>query len=257
MLLDPKKGKYSDDENETIIQLINQGLQNGVRERDIIKEIANTLNRGYAGIMSHVRKLRTEFPDRFKSVDPLADNSTRLNSWTDKEEKIVIEIVNGYLGEGKSLSNAIVYLEEQLTRTQGAIYQRIYTLRRKQPEQFEHLPAERPRKKRELPDWQTNRPVIRNLDRTVGNSDLFTGDLPSIWNSPSITETSQTEETMILQAFESRYGKPTGEAKKRLIQLMRKYGCTRVSIALLTLTDDKTFPGAIADFLANRLRRQP
>ncbi len=247
MLLDPKKGKYSDDENETIIKLVNIGLQNGQREREIIKGIANTLNRGYAGIMSHVRKLRAEFPDRFTNVQSTEKgSSTRLNSWNEKEEEIVIEVVNQYLGEGKPLSAAIVALEEKLSRTQGAIYQRIYTLRRKQADKFQYLPEERPRKKRKLPEWQTNRPVIRNLDDNSTNS---------IWNGSNNSETSQPEEVMIFQAFEARYGRLVGEAKEHLVQLIRQYGSTRVSIELLTLNDDKAFPSVITDFLAHRLQR--
>jgi hypothetical protein len=253
MLLDPKKGKYSNEENEKIIQLVNEGLKNGERERDTIKLIANTLNRGYAGIMSHVRKLRTEQPDRFETVDQhYKDNAARLNSWTESEEEIVIDTVNTHLNEGKSLSTAISSLEEKLSRTQGAIYQRIYTLRRKQPERFEHLPAERPRKKRKLPEWQTNRPVIRNLDRT---EIIPEPSLSPIWTNSNHDSPSPNEETMIYQAFETRYGKLTREAKEKLAQLMRQYGCTRVSISLLTLNDNKAFSSIIANFLEECLNR--
>jgi hypothetical protein len=260
MLLDPKKGKYSIEENEKIIELVNEGIKNGERERDTIKVIADTLNRGYAGIMSHVRKLKAEQPSRFEVIDQLyKDNAARLNSWTEAEEDIVIDTVNKHLSEGKSLSTAISSLEEKLSRTQGAIYQRIYTLRRKQPDRFAHLPAERPRKKRKLPEWQTNRPVIRNLDRTETTNEQF--QIPSlspIWNTntnPNQESPSQTEEAMIYQAFESRYGRLTGEAKEKLNHLMRQFGGTRVSISLLTLSDDKAFPSIIADFLAMKMQR--
>lgn len=258
MLLDPKKGKYSIEENEKIIELVNEGLKKGERERDTIKEIANILNRGYAGIMSHVRKLKAEQPSRFEVMDQLyKDNAARLNSWTEAEEDIVIDTVNNHLSEGKSLSTAISSLEEKLSRTQGAIYQRIYTLRRKQPDRFAHLPAERPRKKRKLPEWQTNRPVIRNLDRTETTNDSFqTPTLSPIWNTNTNQEApSQTEEAIIYQVFESRYGRLTGEAKEKLNLLMRQYGGTRVSISLLTLSEDKAFPSIIADFLAMKMQK--
>ncbi|WP_028778082.1 hypothetical protein [Shimazuella kribbensis] len=258
MLLDPKKGKYSIEENEKIIELVNEGMKNGERERDTIKVIANTLNRGYAGIMSHVRKLKTEQPARFETIDQLyKDNAARLNSWTETEEDVVIDTVNKHLENGKSLSTAISSLEEKLSRTQGAIYQRIYTLRRKQPDRFAHLPAERPRKKRKLPEWQTNRPIIRNLDRTEPNPETYQPtNLSPIWNTPTNLESpSQTEESMIYQAFESRYGKLTLESKEKLNQLMRQYGGTRVSISLLTLSEDKAFSSIIADFLAQKMQR--
>lgn len=258
MLLDPKKGKYSIEENEKIIELVNEGLIKGERERDTIKEIANTLNRGYAGIMSHVRKLKAEQPSRFEVIDQMyKDNAARLNSWTETEEDIVIDTVNKHLSEGKSLSTAISALEEKLSRTQGAIYQRIYTLRRKQPDRFAHLPAERPRKKRKLPEWQTNRPVIRNLDRTETTHDTYQmPTLSPIWNTNTNQESpSQTEEAIIYQVFESRYGRLTGEAKEKLNLLMRQYGGTRVSISLLTLSEDKAFPSIIADFLAMKMQK--
>jgi hypothetical protein len=259
MLLDPKKGKYSIEENEKIIELVNEGLKKGERERDTIKEIANTLNRGYAGIMSHVRKLKAEQPERFEVVDQMyKDNAARLNSWTEAEEDIVIDTVNSHLSEGRSLSAAISSLEEKLSRTQGAIYQRIYTLRRKQPDRFAHLPAERPRKKRKLPEWQTNRPVIRNLDRTDTISDSY--QMPSlspIWNTTNTNQEapSQNEEAIIYRVFESRYGRLTSEAKEKLNLLVRQYGGTRVSVSLLTLSEDKAFPSIIADFLAMKMQK--
>lgn len=269
-MYDPKKGKYTEDENNHIIHSINNGIANGKREREILREIANDLNRGYAGIMSHVRKLRQEYPERFISSDNYnTDQASRLNSWEPNEEEIVIDTVNRFLEEGKSLSAAIVELETLLSRTQGAIYQRIYTLRRKNPDRFKFLPQQRPRRRRKISEWQMTRPIIRNLedsypfsfDDRMGESHSLSTSQPGMgmsssapWNS-SMHEAPTSEESMIIQAFEERYGRPNQEAKGQLIYLMRQFGCTRVSIALLTLADDKEFPNVIANFLSHRLQQ--
>jgi hypothetical protein len=279
---DTKKGKYTKEENERIISAINQGLSEGKKERDILKELSISLNRGYAGIMSHVRKLRSEFPDRFHSSDDSVDGSSRLNSWEESEEELVIKTVNHFLGEGKSLSAAIADLEKKLTRTQGAIYQRIYTLRRKYPERFDHLPAQRPRRRRKFQDWQTNRPVIRSLDEYAMQNHFSQKDevsstsekplhqasdqllkmnkevLPTqpVWiQEQNIPNQSTThEEEMLTKAFEDRFGRLNPDMKHKLVQLMRTYGCTRVSIALFTLNEDKAFPTIIVNFLEQRLQ---
>lgn len=258
---DTKKGKYTDEENDQIITAINQGLKNGLKEREILKELSIELNRGYTGIMSHVRKLRSEYPDRFDDSDNYKKGNQRLNSWEKEEEDIVIETVNSFLEKGKSLSSAISELERRLSRTQGAIYQRIYTLRRKHPERFNHLPAQRPRKRKQITDWQTQRPTIRPINEYSASSDIK--PLATHQNSLSQDQTTSIdfsdeeplsdEEKMVYQAFEDRYGRPHQNLKKKLIQLMRTYGCTRVSIALLTITDDKEFPNFIIHFLEKRL----
>lgn len=271
-MYDPKKGKYTEEENNHIIDSINKGLSMGKRERDLLKEIAMDLNRGYAGIMSHVRKLRAENPERFISSDNLNDDQAfRLNSWEENEEKIVIDTVNSFLDEGKSLSAAIAELESKLSRTQGAIYQRIYTLRRKNPEKFSFIPQQRPRRRKKLQEWQMNRPVIRNLEDSYTyntfNDNSFTepslaqhsvmkvnGHTHSSWNP--VVEPVNSEESLILKTFEERYGRPNVEARDQLVLLMRQYGCTRVSIALLTLADDKNFPNVVTDFLSKRLQHQ-
>ncbi|RAL25695.1 hypothetical protein [Thermoflavimicrobium daqui] len=272
--IDPKKGKYTEEENEQIITSINKGLQEGRREREILKELSEQLNRGYAGIMSHVRKLRSEYPDRFVSLDD-SGNTNRLNSWEPHEEDLVIETVNLYSDSGKSLSAAIAELEKKLNRTQGAIYQRIYTLRRKYPQRFTHLPPQRPRRRRKLPDWQINLPVIHNLEDTPQSyttptpedlsiavqSQLATASnhiqtsSSSFPNWPVVNDAPATsEEEIVFRAFEERYCKPDIETKQKLAQLMRQYGSTRVSVALLTLADDKKFSKLIVDFLIHRLQ---
>ncbi|SFI99202.1 hypothetical protein [Thermoflavimicrobium dichotomicum] len=271
VMIDPKKGKYTEEENEQIIEAINKGLQEGKREREILKELSEKLNRGYAGIMSHVRKLRSEYPDRFVSLDD-SSSTHRLNSWEPHEEELVIDTVNAYTEEGKSLSAAIAELEKKLNRTQGAIYQRIYTLRRKHPEKFKYLPPQRPRRRRKLPDWQINLPVIHNLEETshypnssseelstavqnqlaTATNHIQTPPAPYPTWSPSSPTTN--EEEIVFKAFEERYCKPNQETKQKLMQLMRQYGCTRVSVALLTLADDKEFSTLIVDFLAKRLQ---
>jgi hypothetical protein len=267
-MFDTKKGKYTDEENETIIAAINQGLAQGRRERDILKELANTLNRGYAGIMSHVRKLRAEFPERFPSYQNGHSPNGRLNSWSKEEEETVIETVNRYLNEGKSLSSAIATLEKQLSRSQGAIYQRIYTLRRKYPDRFSHLPEQRPRRRRRLLDWQIQRPEIRSLDGTFSQKqgdDVRQELAASHEQERPVKDQDQelsfpryelsSEEQMILKAFEKRFGKPSISAREKLLHLMRKFGCTRVSIALFTITEDKAFPTVVVDFLEQNLEK--
>ncbi|MDN4595276.1 hypothetical protein [Polycladomyces subterraneus] len=266
-MFDTKKGKYTDEENETIIEAINQGLAQGRRERDILKELADTLNRGYAGIMSHVRKLRAEFPERFPSNYQNGHSPNgRMNSWSEEEEETVIQTVNRYLNEGKSLSSAIAALEKQLSRTQGAIYQRIYTLRRKYPDRFNRLPEQRPRRRRRLQDWQIQRPEIRSLDGTFSQQQIENirheiaasheqespvKDQTKEFSSPRYEPSS--EEQMILKAFEKRFGKPNATTRDKLVHLMRKFGCTRVSIALFTITEDKAFPTVVVDFLEQNL----
>lgn len=271
-MIETKKGKYTDEENELIIEAINKGLQEGKREREILKELSEQLKRGYAGIMSHVRKLRAEYPDRFHfSEEAAGEGSNRLNSWEEEEEETVIQTVNQFLEEGKSLSAAIAELEKKLSRTQGAIYQRIYTLRRKYPEKFTHLPAQRPRRRRKFQDWQMYRPAIRNLDdayysnpeelsstaekQLATASDHFhTIHNQSYGSWPRGNEHTTPEEEMLIKAFEERYGRPNPDTREKLIQLMRTYGCTRVSIALFTLSEDKAFPTVIAEFLEQRLQ---
>jgi hypothetical protein len=261
-MFDTKKGKYTDEENETIIAAINQGLAQGRRERDILKELADTLNRGYAGIMSHVRKLRAEFPERFLSDNRNGHSPNgRMNSWSEEEEETVIQTVNRYLKEGKSLSSAISTLEKQLSRTQGAIYQRIYTLRRKYPDRFTHLPEQRPRRRRRLQDWQIQRPEIRPLDNSFSQHEK---EIAATHENPVMVKTEEfpfphyepsSEEQMILKAFEKRFGKPNTATREKLLHLMRKFGCTRVSIALFTITEDKEFPTVVVDFLEQNLEK--
>ncbi|BCU82611.1 hypothetical protein JIR001_23940 [Polycladomyces abyssicola] len=266
-MFDTKKGKYTDEENETIIEAINRGLAQGRRERDILKELADTLNRGYAGIMSHVRKLRTEFPERFPSNYQNGHSPNgRMNSWSEEEEETVIQTVNRYLDEGKSLSSAIAALEKQLSRTQGAIYQRIYTLRRKYPDRFNRLPEQRPRRRRRLQDWQIQRPEIRSLDGTYSKQQIedIRQEIAASHEqeNPVKVETNEfsspryepsSEEKMILKAFEKKFGKPNATTRDKLLHLMRKFGCTRVSIALFTITEDKAFPAVVVDFLEQNL----
>src|SRR5699024_6425261 len=122
-MLDTKKGKYTHEENERIIQKINDDFAQGIREKETLKELSRELNRGFAGIMSHVRKLRNQFPDRFPAKQKAnRSRNDRMNSWTEAEEQLVIETVNRHLEQGKPLSTAISGLERQLKRTQGAIY---------------------------------------------------------------------------------------------------------------------------------------
>lgn len=285
---DTKKGKYTPEENNQIISTINQKLAEGKKERDVLKELSIDLNRGYAGIMSHVRKLRSEFPDRFNSSDDSNEGLPRLNSWEEREEILVIDTVNQFLKDDKSLSAAIVALEKELSRTQGAIYQRIYTLRRKYPEKFDHLPVQRPRRRRKYRDWQISQPVIHPLDEhsfhaqssrsestSVGEQQLnqasehllkLNQDIPELnqdipvtqqmWTekNPSLTTPTTAEEEMLTKAFEDRYGRLNPDMKHKLIQMMRMYGCTHVTIALFTLNEDKSFPSIIVEFLERRLQ---
>ncbi len=159
-MFDTKKGKYTDQENERIIQKVNEASEKGIRERVILKELSDELNRGFAGVMSHVRKLRKQYPQKFHSTQLGSSKEQRLNSWTEKEEEIVIETVNHFLDRGHPLSAAIAQLEKELNRTQGAIYQRIYTLRRKSPERFNRMPEPRAKHKKQ---WQYQRSLVRNL----------------------------------------------------------------------------------------------
>ncbi|MFC7441331.1 hypothetical protein [Laceyella putida] len=276
MIFDTKKGKYTDEENQIIIEAMNQGLKEGKREREILKELSQQLKRGYAGIMSHVRKLRSEYPDRFNSYEDSVEGS-RLNSWSEEEEDIVIATVNQFLEEGKPLSQAISELEGKLSRTQGAIYQRIYTLRRKHPDKFTHLPERRPRRRRKMQDWEAQHSPIPSLDEysarnQIGfnhftataeqqlasaidhlhtyNKSMFT---PISFNNSESSGPMSNEEEMVVKAFMERYGRLNPESRDKLIQLMRTYGSTRVSIAIFTLADDKTFPSYILEFLERRL----
>ncbi|SDW68195.1 hypothetical protein SAMN05444487_105121 [Marininema mesophilum] len=267
-MFDTKKGKYTDEENEQIIGKINKGLAEGVREREILREISNDLNRGFAGIMSHVRKLRSEYPERFLSNKPSADGENRLNSWSDQEEDVVIEWVNRYMDQGQSLSSAIAKLEKELNRTQGAIYQRIYTLRRKYPERFNRMPEPRPRRRRKLEGWQIQRPIIRDLD---GSAPVFRPYLEDDTEAAAALErvhqksenllenldasSNITEEDMVIKAFENRYGRPNTAIRTKLMELMEEYGHTRVSFSLFTLQDNKEFPVVITRFLEECLNR--
>ncbi|PTX58287.1 hypothetical protein C8P63_11734 [Melghirimyces profundicolus] len=266
-MFDTKKGKYTAQENERIIQKINEGLEQGVREREILKELSAELNRGFAGVMSHVRKLRSQFPEHFKPGigSDRGNGERRLNSWTEEEENTVIETVNRFLAQGKPLSSAISQLEKELNRTQGAIYQRIYTLRRKTPERFHRTPGPRPRR-HSISGWQVQRPEIRDLEEirrrelelaghetAAAAESSGTANLPSKEGSHSTANLS--EEDLVLMAFESQYGKPGPTIRRRLTDLMRKYGHTRVSIALFTLHEDKEFPSVITRFLENHLKR--
>ncbi len=165
-MYDTKKGRYTEEENEQIITSLNEGLAQGKNEREIIKELSVKLNRGYAGVMSHIRKLRHEMPDRFTSDNDLKKSGSRLNSWTEEEEKLVIDTVNQFSKAGNPLSAAISALEKKLSRTQGAIYQRIYTLRNKHPELFFKKPLPRPRRRPRLDDWQVHRSLIRTAGRS-------------------------------------------------------------------------------------------
>ncbi|MBD1370974.1 hypothetical protein IC620_01175 [Hazenella sp. IB182357] len=252
-MIDTKKGKYSEEENTYIIDTINQSMQAGLRERDTIKGIADKLNRGYAGVMSHIRKLKLERPDLFlKQTD-----KDRSNSWDDSEEKVVIEIVNQYLNENRPLAEAIREIEDKLQRTSGAIYQRIYTLRKKSPNLFSKLPSQRPRRKRTIPDWEINPPTIRSIDEAYQqvNAELEHSFLE---NNPELSPNLEIslEQKMVLKAFEDRYGKPNTIAQDKLLNLMRVFGCTRVTIALFTLPTDKTFPNVITDFLELHLQNR-
>lgn len=269
---DTKKGKYTDEENEIIIDAINNGLKEGRKEREIIKELSFRLNRGYSGIMSYVRKLRSEYPDRFHYSNNYEGNQ-RLNSWEKSEEELVIQVVNEFSDKGEPLSSAIVELERRLSRTQGAIYQRIYSLRRKFPERFRHLPAKRPRKRRKLSDWKVKRPVIRPLDEFPIHAEIPQQEITTAIDQQlsstsdylltthyqqslhsSLDKNFSEEEQLVYRAFEKRYGRPNQKLGKKFIQLMRTYGCTKVSIALFTLTDDKSFPNLIIQFLEERLQ---
>ncbi|QKG85154.1 hypothetical protein GXN76_12195 [Kroppenstedtia pulmonis] len=264
-MFDTKKGKYSDEENEQIIQMINEGLEQGLRERDILKRLSTDLNRGFAGIMSHLRKLRNEYPERFSEKSDLHASENRLNSWSEEEEKKVIEKVNLYMDQGKSLSSAIAELEKELNRTQGAIYQRIYTLRRKFPERFNRMPEPRPRRQRKLEHWQMQRPVIRDLERNsytafkpLEETSVTLEDSQTLLTPVSLEQRKSpdlAEEEMVIKAFESRYGRPNTSTKNKLLNLMKQYGHTRVSIALFTLRDDKEFPTVITNFLESYLER--
>ncbi len=273
MFFETKKGKYTDKENELIIEAFNEGIKEGKKEREILKELSEQLKRGYSGVMSHVRKLRSEYPDRFHCYENSADNFHRLNSWEPEEEELVIETVNKFLEEGKSLSNAISELEKKISRTQGAIYQRIYTLRRKQPEKFKHLPVHRPRRRRSLQEWPFNQSIhsmtnvypassnpagtqMPSTDQLITKPDsrhTYPQSLVSTSNSGSDQPLMAEEEEMVLKAFEKKFGRPNNDARSRLIQIMRKYGTTHVSIAMFTLTEDKAFPSHIIDFLEQRL----
>lgn len=259
-MYDTKKGKYSPQEEEYILSALQKGIENGQKEREILKEIAEHLNRGYAGIMSHVRKLKTQNPEKFpEQIINKENQNKRLNSWEIHEEELLINTVNQYMEENKSLSLAIQELEKKLNRTQGAIYQRIYTLRRKSPEKFTQLPAQRPRRRRKIPEWQVNRPTIRNLDDNLmpNISSLNAKPLsnyPNLyWNSHHDPESQ--EEAMVYQVFEERFGKLTPTSKNILADLMRQYGCTRVSISLLTLQEEKDFSQLILEFLQKKLQK--
>lgn len=261
---DTKKGKYTDEENELIIDALNNGLKEGRNEREILRELSQRLNRGYSGIMSYVRKLRSEYPDRFYYSNNY--EKRRLNSWEKSEEELVIKVVNEFSQRGEPLSSAIAELGQRLSRTQGAIYQRIYSLRRRYPERFHYLPTKRSRQKHHLSNWNGKQPTIRPLDElpTAETSQqdhadpkqpdyLRKSEVPTPISS-SLDEFLNEEERLVYQAFEKKYGRPDQQSKKKFIQLMRTYGCTQVSISLFTLTDDKLFPNLIIGFLEERLQ---
>lgn len=276
MIFETKKGKYTEEENEKIIQMINEGLKAGKREREILKEIADELKRGYAGVMSHVRKLRAEYPERFYVTNDSQDASSRLNSWNEEEEELVIKTVNQFLKEGKSLSEAITSLGKKLSRTEGAIYQRIYTLRRKYPEKFTHLPAPRQRRRRKIQDWQIHQQTIRPLDEAYSPSYSQKSLSAEVLNKtaenqlasamdelqrfspiPSYNREPLTkEEKLLLSAFEKKFGSPQEPARGKLITLMRSFGCPRVSFVLFTLSEDQSFSTQIIHFLEQRLKQQ-
>lgn len=262
-MYDPKKGKYSEQEDEYIITTLVSAAKDGRQEREVIKEISEHLNRGYAGVMSHVRKLKELYPERFPKLDSADGGSgKRINSWEKHEEELLIKTVNKTLQENKPLSVAIKILEKELNRTQGAIYQRIYNLRRKTPEKFTHLPAQRPRRSRKLSEWQVERPVIRNLDE---NTNLIS----SLQPQPKPTDTStfpanqyrsssellDQESMMVLKVFEERYGRLNSAAREMLSDMIQKYGSTQVSITLLTLQEDRNFPQLVLHFLQEKLQK--
>lgn len=259
-MFDTKKGKYSEEENERIITALNEELAKGRPEREVIRELANELNRGYAGIIAHVRKLRAERPERFTAVSA-GNTKPRLNSWSEEEEEILVQTVNQFAKEGKPISAAIEALKEKLSRTPGAIYQRIYTLRNKYPDKFTHLPKQRTRRRKQ-PSWAVQKPVIRKLDAPKGEEERWnpaqghkeisaTAEADLAEKSPEIEMNG--EEAMLLKAFEERYGRLNLQAKQQMLKLMRRYGCTRVSIALFTLTENKDFPMMVVDFLEKHL----
>lgn len=257
-MFDTKKGKYSEEENERIITALNEELAKGRPEREVIRELANELNRGYAGIVAHIRKLRMERPERFTAVSS-GKSKSRLNSWSPEEEETLIQTVNQFAKEGKPLTAAIDALKKKLSRTPGAIYQRIYTLRNKYPDKFTYLPKQRPRR-RIQPSWTTQKPVIRKLDvpdmaeSSVAETSATVENRISGEESPG-EPAMTTEEAMLMKAFEERYGRPNLQTKEKMLQLMRRYGCTRVSIALFTLTENKAFPMTIANFLEQHLKK--
>lgn len=263
-MFDTKKGKYSEEENERIITALNEELAKGRPEREVIRELANELNRGYAGIIAHVRKLRAERPERFTAVSA-GNPKPRLNSWSDEEEEILVQTVNQFAKEGKPINAAIEVLKEKLSRTPGAIYQRIYTLRNKYPHKFTHLPKQRPRRRKQ-PSWAVQKPVIRKLETPKWEEERWNADRgheeASATAEAEITEEASgiaamnSEEAMLLKAFEERYGRLDLQTKEKMLQLMRRYGCTRVSIALFTLTENKAFPMVVANFLEQHLKKR-
>ena len=269
---DTKKGRYTEEENERIISALNDGLSKGKHEREIIKELSLELNRGYAGVMSHIRKLRIEMPDRFTAEENgMGKSGGRLNSWTEEEEKLVIDTVNQFSKAGNPLSAAISVLEKKLPRTQGAIYQRIYTLRNKHPELFFKKPLPRPRRRQRLEDWQVKPPLLRTPgeDRTGEQQAQQTTE--QALQETAITETFShmstvpnytvygdydTEVGLVLKAFENRYGRTDGSTRQKLMRLIQLYGSTRVSIAMFTAPEDKDFPRMMAHFLERHLEKK-
>lgn len=267
---DTKKGKYTDEENEIIIDALNDGLKEGRNEREILKELSQRLNRGYSGILSYVRKLRSEYPDRFHYSDNY--DKKRVNSWEKSEEELVIQVVNEFSQRGEPLSSAIAELERKLSRTQGAIYQRVYSLRRRYPERFHFLPAKRSYLSQQIIRWRGQHSTIQPLDErsiptqtrnhethleTVQHpNDRLEQEDPTSLDSPYHDEFISEEEQLVYKAFEKKYGRPDQQSRKKFIQLMRTYGCTQVSIGLFTLTDDKSFPNLIIGFLEERLKNK-
>ncbi|MFD1425348.1 hypothetical protein JOD24_000060 [Kroppenstedtia sanguinis] len=250
-MFDTKKGKYTDEENEQIIRKVNEGIEKGIRERVILKELSDELNRGFAGVMSHARKLRKQYPEKFASKQELSTEQ-RLNSWTEKEEEIVIERVNHFLDQGQPLTAAITQLEKELNRTQGAVYQRIYTLRHKSPERFNRMPTPRVKHKKE---WQYQRSLVQNLGGNESIDPEKTAVSLEKIPSSSPSSASLSEEKLVIQAFENRFGKLNNFTRNKLLTLMKQYGHTRVSIALFSIQEDKEFPTVIAEFLEQYLKR--
>ncbi|MCS1350189.1 hypothetical protein [Mechercharimyces sp. CAU 1602] len=258
-MIHTKKGRYNDVENEEIISFLNQSDQVGKNDRELIQELASRLNRGYTGIAAHVRKLRLEHPERFPNLPALPHPSPRrLNSWSKEEEEQVIATVNSYSQEGQPISLAIRELETKLSRTQGAIYQRVYHLRKQSPERFHKMPSLRPRRPRlekELTSLRvsTQEVAASRIDDWLSISSIDKTDFSDI-KRQKIKDSDEVR--LLLLAFEQRYGKANDAVKQQLIKLIQHYGPTRFSIMMFMITEDKQFPETIAQLLTLRLQEQ-